>query len=41
VRQPEGPNGPPKRDVGPQRPLTPQDKAEETKQVAHAGGEYI
>ena len=31
----EGPNGPPKRDVGPQRPRTPQDKAEETKQLAN------
>jgi hypothetical protein len=32
--QREGPNGPPKRDVGPQRPLTLQDKAEEARQLA-------
>jgi hypothetical protein len=38
------PNGPAKRDLGPQRPLMPQDKAEEaeeTKQPANGGGEYI
>jgi hypothetical protein len=41
---PRGPNGPAKRDLGPQRPLMPQDKAEEaeeTKQPANGGGEYI
>jgi hypothetical protein len=39
-----GPNGPASRDLGPQRPLMPQDKAEEaeeTKQPANGGGEYI
>lgn len=36
-----GPNGPAKRDLRPQRPLMPQDEAEETKQPANGGGEYI
>ena len=34
-----GPNGPPGRDLGPQRPLTPHDKAEDTKQPATGGGD--
>ena len=34
-----GPNVPPGRDVGPQRPLTRQGKAEETKQPANGGGD--
>jgi hypothetical protein len=34
------PNGPPSRDFGPQRPLTPQDKAEQAKQPSNGGGEY-
>jgi hypothetical protein len=33
------PNGPPSRDVGPQRPLTPHGKAEDTKQPADGGGD--
>ncbi len=35
-----GPNGPPSRDVGPQRPPVPHDKAEDTKQRANGGGDW-
>ena len=33
-------NGPSSRDFGPQRPPTPQDKAEQGKQPSNGGGEY-
>ena len=35
----KGPNGPPRRDVGPQRPPAPHDKADDTKQPANSGGD--
>ena len=35
-----GPNGPPSRDVRPQRPLTPHGKAEDTNQPAKGGGDW-
>ena len=38
---PGGPNGLAKRDLGPQRALTRQEKAGETKQTANGGGEYL
>jgi len=35
----QGLNGPPRRDVGPQRPPKPHGKAEDTKQPANSGGD--
>jgi len=37
--QERGPNGLPRRDLGPQRPPARHDKTEETKQPANGGGE--